>query len=260
MTDPIVMSSSSLSTMLRCPKQWEFAYVHRIKEPPKVRMVIGTATHKGVETNLVQKIESQIDLPINDVLDAYSTEFDREVASVEKPEEPVGPAKDQGAGLMKLHHLRVAPSIQPLAVERETKFTINGHEYQTYIDYLGQRPTGVRVGDTKTTQQARDGTNYIFQMIAGAIGYRQATGKTEADIQLDMLVRTQTPKYHVINWGPLTSSAIGVFAKQVEYANTMAKAGLFPATGIQNHACSSCGYQARCPAYQAAYGSHRVNP
>jgi len=225
-----------------------------------VRMVIGTATHKGVETNLAQKITSEVDLPMNDVLDAYSTEFDREVQLVEKPEEPVGPAKDSGAALMRLHHLRVAPSIKPLAVEKETKFTVNGNEYQTYIDYLGQQPRGVRVGDTKTTAQARDGTNYIFQMIAGALGFRQDTGQTEADIQLDMLVRTQTPKYHVIRWGPLTNAAIGVFAKQVEYANTMVKAGLFPANGIQNHACGSCGYQSRCPAYKAAFGSHQVNP
>ena len=260
MTDPVVMSSSSLSTLLRCGLQWKFAYVDRIKEPPKVRMVIGTATHKGVETNLVQKIETEVDLPMNDVLDAYATEFDREVQLVEKPEEPVGPAKDSGAALMRLHHIRVAPSIKPLAVEKETKFTINGNEYQTYIDYLGQQPSGVRVGDTKTTAQARDGTNYIFQMIAGALGFRQDTGQTEADIQLDMLVRTQKPKYHVVNWGPLTNAAIGVFAKQVEYANRMVKEGLFPANGIQNHACGSCGYTRRCPAYQAAYGSHKVNP
>jgi hypothetical protein len=162
--------------------------------------------------------------------------------------------------LVKLHHLRVAPSIQPIAVERQAQFTIGGHIYSTWLDLLDKVKGGTRVRDLKTTAKAADGSNYLFQMIASAVAFRQDSGTTEVDTQLDMLVRTQRPKYHVVRWGPLTNSAIGVFGRQVDHANQIIKSGLFMANGIQNHACGSCGYQERCPAYQAAVKSRVINP
>src|SRR5215471_2585282 len=84
-----VWSGSSLNTFLRCAKQWEYAYVYRFKRPPKLRMVLGAAAHFAVETDLRQKITTQVDLPVGDVLDAFSTSYDLE--SVEAEEEP---AKD----------------------------------------------------------------------------------------------------------------------------------------------------------------------
>lgn len=251
------MSSSSLSTLLRCGLQWQFAYVDRIKSPPSVRQLIGTATHKAVETNLEQKITSETDLPVNDVLDAYSTSWDKEAPDISAPDEPLGTAKDAGAGLVKLHHREVAPTITPLAVEKQSQFTIGGRHYSTFIDLVAKKPEGKQVRELKTAKQTSDGAQHMFQLVGATIAERQNTGEIETDMQLDMLIRTKEPKVHTINWGPITAATIGVFSKQIETANQMVKSGLFPANGVQNRACSWCGYTAICPAYKAAYGSRK---
>ena len=257
MTDPVVMSSSSLTTLLRCGLQWSFAYVDQIRMPPSVRQLIGTATHEAVAVNLEQKITSEEDLPLTDVLDAYATSWDREAGLVEQPEEPLGPAKDGGAGLVRLHHKEVAPNIKPLAVEKSVQFRIAGYEYSTYIDTVAQGPEGKVVRELKTAKRTPDGANHMLQLVGATLGERQASGEVEAGMQLDVLVRTKVPNYHTVTWGQMTNATIGVFQKQIETANKMVKTGLFPATGLQNGSCSWCGYTAICPAYKAAFGTRR---
>ena len=257
MADPLVFSSSSLTTLLRCGQQWKFGYVDRIKSPPNIRALIGTATHEAAEVNMRQKITSKVDLPVDDLLDAYATRFDAEAPLIESPQEPVPAAKDSGAKLVKLYHREVAPAIDPVAVEKPGKFQIDGREYSTVIDLLDQKPRGVRVNELKTSMRTNDGSQHMFQLIGSALAYRQDTGEVEEGLRMDLLVRTQKPKVHVVNWGPLSPASIRVFANQIKYANRLATEGLFMANGIQNGSCSWCGYTAQCPAYRAAYGSKR---
>lgn len=255
MTDPIVWSSSSLSTWLRCGLQWRYAYLEKIKSPPSVRLILGDAAHKAVEHNYRQKIETTTDEPMDVVLDVFSDAYDLRAPEIERPEEPVKPAKDQGIGLVKLHHLRVAPQHTPIYVEEQVQFEINGHPYQTFIDLVDDRHT---VRDLKTSQRAVNRTGAVLQLIAGAAGFRQKTGLVETDTALDTLVRTKQPKYQEISWGgPVENAAFGVLSKQIEDADAMIRAGRFPANGLASFACSWCGYVDRCPAYQAAFGHHK---
>jgi hypothetical protein len=232
--------------------------VDRIKSPPTVRQLVGTATHDAVAKNLEQKITSETDLPLDDVLDAYSSVFDAEATLIEQPDEPIGKGKDSGVGLVKLHHREIAPTITPLAVEKQAQFTIGGHNYSTYIDLVDKQPNGKQVNELKTAKQASDGAQHVFQLIGSAIAERQDTGEVEASLGLDILVRTKMPKHVPIRWGPVTDATIALFSRQIDTANQMVKTGLFPATGIQNRACSWCGYTALCPAFKAVYGSRKA--
>lgn len=252
MTDPIVWSSSSLKTLLTCGQMFYFAHIERIKEKPRVRLLIGNAAHTAAETNLEQKITSEVDLPMDSVLDSFSTAFDAGIKEVTTPEELPGPAKDSGLALVKLYHNKVSPLLQPAAVEEKVQFTINGRTYATTLDV---RTTRDDVLDLKTTQRKPNPSNHAFQVIGGAVAFRQKTGRTERDAGLDFLIRKKKPEYLPIRWGPITNQAIGVFSKQIEYAENIIKRGDFVANGIASYACSWCGYTQICPAYRAAFGS-----
>ena len=258
--DPVVMSSSSLSELLSCGLKWKYRHVLKLPSPPSVRTVIGNATHSAVERNLGQKIVSTVDLPMDDVLDTFSTAFDKEALDIEKPEEPIGQGKDSGVKLVKLHHIRVAPTITPLAVEQQLQFTIGGKHYNTFADALEQRPDGIGLRELKTTARQPDPKSHLFQMIGAALGFRFKWKQKEADNRMDFLIRNKIPRYAKVLWGgPVDDPAIRVFSQQVEYANKMISAGLFMANGIQNHVCGYCSYTAICPAYKAVYGKAVVN-
>ena len=55
------LSCSALALLQMCGKAFEFKYIDRIREPVSIRMVAGSAAHKGREHNLVQKVTSEVD-------------------------------------------------------------------------------------------------------------------------------------------------------------------------------------------------------
>jgi hypothetical protein len=90
-------------------------------------------------------------------------------------------------------------------------------------------------------------------MTGYGIGLRQKTGLKEDGIVLDHLVRTKEPyHYPIASKGPIPDESIATYADIVTGVAKGIEAGNFPPTGLQGHACSWCGYKARCPAYRAA--------
>ena len=250
MTVPLVLSASSVVTFLRCGQQWYFAHVAGIKSPPSLRQALGVAAHAAIEVNMRQKIDSTLDLELDDVLDAFSTNYDTEIAEVETPEEDPGDLKDRGVRLMTLHHTEVAPKIQPLWVEQPVQFNVNNIPYSGIVDVVDDRH---RVRDWKTTGQKPRPGSYLLNMVGYALGYRQATGETETEVVLDYLVRTKVPQYiPIASGGPIDQTAIVSFAGTIEQVAAAIQAGTFVPNGLLSGACSWCGYKNICPAYQSS--------
>jgi hypothetical protein len=250
MSDSLVLSGSSLSTYLRCGLQWEFAYVRRIRRPPRVRMVLGTATHAAVEANYRQKIETMTDLPMADVLDAFSDSYDTEIAEVEDEDEDIGAAKDQGVEMTKVYHTQVSPSVQPVMVEEQIQAAINGIPYSGFLDLTDQDN---RIRDTKTSAQTpREGT-YELNMTGYAVLFRHKTGTKESGVTLDYLIRPKVkkPYYLPIEGGTVDDGEIRRFAGVLGGVSAGIGAGSFPPNGLVNGSCSWCGYADICPAYKA---------
>jgi len=246
-----LFSASSLATFLRCGKQWEYAYVYAVKSPPNLRMMLGIAAHEAVETNFRQKLATRLDLPASDVADAFSDAFERMIEDVEEDEgESKGEAKDSGVLLVEKYQEVVAPNIQPLYVEQEIQFTMNDVPYAGFIDLVDD--TG-RVRDLKTTKRKPGAkTDYTLAMTGYAVGYRQMTGLVETGVTLDYMVRTQKPYYYpAATDGPISDDGIATFASILSGVSESVQRGIFIPTGLQNNACSWCGYQKICPAYRA---------
>ena len=127
MAEDFVLSASSLNTFLRCGRQWMYAYVEGVKARPSLRASRGIAVHSAVEVNMRQKMTTEQDLPLAEVVDAFSDNYDQVIADgyEARPDETAGSVKDAGVALTKLHHKQVAPTIQPVLVEHPIQFTIN---------------------------------------------------------------------------------------------------------------------------------------
>jgi RecB family exonuclease len=247
MPNEVVLSASSVTTFLRCGQQWYFAYVMELKRPPTVRQLLGTAAHSAIELNMLQKVDTKTDLAEALVLDAFSDAYDAVVPEVEDPEEDPAKAKDSGIGLLRLHHREVAPKIQPVLVEEPVQFRVNGHPFSGVVDLVDDRD---RIRDWKTTRRRPTNESYMLNMTGYALGYRQATGKQESEVVLDYLVRTKVPSYVPIpSGGPISKTAVVQFASIVGQVADAISAGTFMPNGLINNACSWCGYQSICPAY-----------
>lgn len=148
------ISHSSISTFLRCPRQWAFAYLEGLRRPPGVALIKGSAVDKGLSFNLEQKIASRVDLPKSDVLevteDAFRADVDRNGGHSEIDWNGGNMAKglDSAIGLTDLHMTRHAPHIQPSHVQLELHRTLpDGRDFVGHLDFIEE--SGV-VGDWKT--------------------------------------------------------------------------------------------------------------
>lgn len=259
-----VLSASSLKSFFRCPRQYEFSHIQRIKAPPSIKLQLGIAVHAGAEHNFRQKLETRTDEPIADTLDAFSSTYDYGVQEIEKPDEDPGKAKDQGVQLTKLYHIggwdqpAVAPDIQPLWVERNTTFRVRsshddgcdgngtckcGVPFSATIDLVDEAR---QIRDMKSTAKTPSQGQHLMQLAGGAIGFEAETGEQANDLIIDYLIRTKIPKYHQERWGGKVDRQMKkVFAQQVEVAHRMINEGTFPATAAEagpGGPCSWCGY------------------
>lgn len=251
MAAPFVLSSSAVATYLRCGKQFWYAYVERRKDPPNVKLVLGRATHEAVETNFRQKLLTETDLPVEQVIDAFSDAYDREVVDVDGPDEDIGKAKDQGVAMTKLYQTKVAPTVQPDLVEEPVQFEVNGIPYSGYIDLVADNV----IRDLKTTARRppKEQAGRKHQLVGYALGYRHLTGKQEDGIQLDYLVRSKRRPTYLPVTGIADEVAIQSYAQVVTDVAEAINTGTFLPNGLIGNppACSWCGYRNICPAFRA---------
>lgn len=205
-----------------------------------------------------QKVASKTDLPLEEVLDAFSDSYDLEVQGAD-PSEDENPlsGKDSGAALVKKAHADVLPKIQPVFVEEPVQFRIDGVPYSGVIDLVDDKR---RVRDWKTTKRrpSAAGGLYITQMTGYALAYRQKTGLVESEVVLDHLIRTKLPQYlPIASGGPIDNGAIVTFAKIVSDVSAQIQEGRFLPNGLMSQACTWCGYTQICPAYREWAGDAR---
>lgn len=251
MAEPLILSGSSINTFLRCARQWEFAYVQRIRRPPSLKMALGTAAHSAVEKDLTHKMKTGADLPKEEVQETFRDEFvNKEAvdATTTDPKETIGTMTDSGIKAIGVWHDVVAPATAPIMVEQHVQFKIDGQVIDGTLDVVKD---GGRVGDWKFVGRTpTSGKTYAINMVGYAIGYRNLTGMKETGVDLDHIVRTKTPKHVPISSdGAIPDKSIRAYGRIVREVSESIEAGTFLPTGLQSNACSWCGYKDICDAY-----------
>lgn len=148
------LSHSSISTYLRCPRQWAYAYLEGLKKPPAAALIKGKAVDDGLTYNLRQKVKSREDLPVFDVLAMTEESFRKEVdrqggkSEVDWESATFASALDSAIEMTATHMEEHAPLIQPLHVQYEAHRELeDGRDFVGYFDFITE--DGI-VGDWKT--------------------------------------------------------------------------------------------------------------
>ena len=252
----LILSASSVSTFLRCGLQWEFAYAKRVRRPPTVKQQLGIASHSAYEQDMLVKLATGDNAAEDVVLDVFSDEYDKAwqdgfLNLKEDPDEEEDPAsaKDQQIRVIQKQHREIAPLIVPVLVEEPFIYTVNGVTYSGTMD-LADSEKKVRDWKNVSKKPSGDG-GYTLGMVGYAIGYRHLMGVRESEVQIDFLVRykKKEPGYFpASSGGPISDEGISAFASTVERVYESIMHGNFVANGLQNNACSWCGYADICPA------------
>lgn len=185
---------SEVGTFLKCGKQWEFRYVMGIKTPPRGAMTVGSSVDAGVTRNLAQKVESNKDLQLSEVLDVYSTDFDIRAKETDWEDDDQSKQKDMGAQLVMLHHKDVAPKIDPETVQE--KFVLEtdaGYNIGGIIDLTEK--SGI-VADTKTSKNkySPDAVSKALQPALYDFAYEALKGKKATGFRYDVLIKPTKTK------------------------------------------------------------------
>jgi hypothetical protein len=242
------LSYSQVSMYIRCPRQWAYRYAEGIINPPAGALVKGSAVHKGVEGNYIQKVETAKDLPRNDVVEIAVTNFEERQIVVDwsREEETPAKAKDAVASMTGIYQEEVAPMVQPLLVEQKFDLNIGGELVTGIMDVV--TANGVR--DTKTASKTppSDTADNSLQLACYSMAYQDIFGELPHELCLDYTVNLKTPKALTQRTSP-NQRLMEIFGQTVEQVGRAIRAEIFyPNT--QGWHCSQkmCGYWHLCRA------------
>lgn len=163
------LSVSQIETYLRCPKQYEQAYVHRNREEDRIEMVEGTIFHRVAERSNRLWIEKKKHLSVRDALAAWKT-FSTEEFEKVKEWGSETPRTVKKRAETFIEDLFPDPGWEPTQAEHEFSTTLAGVKVVGVIDMLDEES----VTDFKVASTA---DYYNPKMSLQSLLYRLHTGR-----------------------------------------------------------------------------------
>jgi len=198
------ISDSRMRMHIRCGMQDYYRYEMGIKVPPGIAQIVGIGTHKVANFNLNHKKDKGQLLAEDEVTDAARDEVkglwqqgvtlvgDEKTVGLKKLK---GQATDDSVRLSRLHHLEVAPDIEPVEVERLFKIELKDQP----MDLTGRIDVEIEDGlrDLKTSAKSPNAQDVRVddQITIYSLAKKIETGKIPTNLQMDYLVKTKTEKY-----------------------------------------------------------------
>lgn len=166
----IIIRPSSISTFMNCPYKWYLHNVQGVPMIPNVKMVAGTATHKGAEVGYTEKIKTGKLPPESVMKDAAVEEFHRQLKEEEaKVEEDEDVNEYEKIVVENIDLYKPAmEATQPKSVERHFKKPVESEMVEALegtADIIGER----LVIDIKTTLRKAVPKDYTLQLSAYAL-------------------------------------------------------------------------------------------
>lgn len=119
------ISPSMLGLYCNCQEAFRRRYIEGEKIPPAIAMAVGTGVHKAAEINHLQKMDTGLDMPIDELQDAAADGFRNAVedsgvyftGTRQELNKELGKGSDLSVKMAGLYGSKVAPKIQPVAAE-----------------------------------------------------------------------------------------------------------------------------------------------
>lgn len=260
--DDYPLSPSAIKTYMRCPKQFEFAYIKGMKRPPNLKMVFGSSVHKGLETNYAHKFLKKRDLKVSDVQDAFVTDIRTRVKKegVAATKAEIGASVDEGTLIIAKYQADVAPHVQPvMAPEIELIAAVPGakRKLRGFIDLVADVRTKFTFGesgwkknvlrDTKTTARmyTQEQADTDIQLTIYAYLLKVVKKIIPTRVQFDVIVRKRPQAECKTVSSDRGQEHFKRMEDQFKGIEASIRAGVFYPT--DNHqTCSWCGYAALC--------------
>jgi CRISPR/Cas system-associated exonuclease Cas4 (RecB family) len=239
------LSVSQIRAYTRCSKQYEYKYIHQIKESFNSNLLLGRAFHKAIETSNRAKLAGDT-LPLEAVKDAYNDAFESQRIDVKwKDDEKPDELKDQGLGLTSTYYEELGKNIQPEWIEQEFEIQIGDVPFKGFIDLTEQDGT---IRDFKTAGRSpNDGEVYTnIQLVAYSMAYRELTGMKESKVGLDVVVKNKKPKVVRLE-AEMTDNRIDRLKDTIENVAKGISAGIFYRNEDgPSSPCGWCSYKSIC--------------
>ena len=252
---PDHLSISQMRMLDRCGQQWSYRYGEGLKLPPGLAMVRGRAVDHSVTTNMEQKIETAADLPVEqvvqDAVDTFEEEAQTGICVADGGYTDLGwgkgreLAKEETIDLAKLHAQKVAPIIQPTAVQKrlERPFAY-GVSFVGIVDVIEEGT----LRDTKTTARkpTDDSADKSDQLTGYDWLYRKTYDTPPKKLTLDQLVRRASGSMDVYIQESRTRTLeeLNAFEARARRALQAIKAEIFLPAAEDAWCCNAkwCGY------------------
>jgi hypothetical protein len=256
---------SQISMLCKCGQQFCFRYVKGIIRPPAVALIVGSATHVSIERNLKNKMEKKVLLPDEEVRQVAADDLNRrwqdegaDLSSLDEDElgkgekELRGEAVDMAVSLASLHNRELAPTIEPIHIERKWDVAIDGFpcDLQGTIDCQenGGLTAGTRIRDVKTSKRSppKDKAEKDEQLTMYSMAAKVLDG-TIPELSMDFLVKTKEPKVVVQNTKREQADFEPLLAR-IAAASRCIETGVFMPCAPDHWCCSPrfCGYFGQC--------------
>lgn len=242
------ISFTQLNTYLRCGEQYRRRYIQGDKIPPSGSMVRGRVAHKSEEVNFKQKIETNIDLPIEEVKDYFSDQWEQSKYEIvwaedelngESPTKIEGKFKDVGISLVEVYHRELAPSAIPVAVEDPFIIEFQGG-YPNLTGIIDRIDEGDQIVDLKFVGKSPsvDDLAKDIQITAYNYGYFYTRKKPPSLLRKEYAIATKIPKTAIQETEPRDADTLNRFLMRLETAMIGIEKGTFlPAS----HGWWGCG-------------------
>lgn len=223
------MSHTQVEMYLRCPRQYWFRYVKGESRPPGVAMVLGSGTHKAVETTHHHIVDHGVPAPDEMLMDAFSDRFEEQAADVEATEwtgnQDKGKVKDQGVKLVKIYNQKFAPKVQPQVklvplkaadggvvntevrgIEKKFEVTIAGVPMLGYIDLIDTNDATLTYSDTELKMLTKRGHQVPEEMRTVVTDFKtrgRSISKDEIDSSLQLTLYSYVEKVTLVRYDQL---------------------------------------------------------
>lgn len=149
-------SHSLIEAHARCPKFAMYRYVEEIPSPKGKALIKGSACDAAWNHDLMHKIDTGKDLPVDDLLELTEQAFKQESEANEVDWEGSSADVELAAALRltRTWRTQLAPDIEPTAVQvRYSRTLPSGREFLGFVDIEGAVDGAAAVIDNKTASR-----------------------------------------------------------------------------------------------------------
>ena len=259
------LSPSSITQYLKCSAQFMFRKTVGPK-PPSIALLYGKSVDEAINTDMEQKIESKVNLPSDDIKDAFVTQWDSnkndtEFHKTDKPEA----LREIGIDSVGHWSETIAKEIQPKMVQKRLAVEFNDFDFNIlqFADVITEddviidnKTAGRSVSISKVTNKLLVPHDHRLQLTMYDIGYEVNESIKAKSLGLDYLIKNKKPKIQQPRWKPNKEDRQYVLGLMEHVANGVKKEVFIP--NRNNMMCSKkfCGYWQEC---EKKYGG-KVKP